>query len=182
VPAVAASERRAIVARPDLCELRPPHTVALPDTATRAPSTGAHRWPIGKTAVSDHLSLCSCFIDHHWPPTCGQCTVNRKVYGSNLRLAPSVARQPVCSAIKSAIATLLVYIMIVSGKFARPALPRLVPLHCTCEICRLPYHIFLNSYSSLPSTSQIEKKVQPSHAAPEESSPDRFESVHLSAT
>jgi hypothetical protein len=89
-----------------------------------------------------------------------------------------VARQPVYSAI----ATALVYIMIVSGKIARPALPLFVPLHLTCGICRLPYHIFPNSYSSLPRMSQIEKKVQNFYTALEESPPDRFESIYLSAT
>jgi hypothetical protein len=39
-----------------------------------------------------------------------------------------------------------------------------------------------NSYSSLAMMSQIEKKAQTFHAALEESSPARFESVYLSAT
>jgi hypothetical protein len=89
-----------------------------------------------------------------------------------------VARQPVYNAI----ATALVYIIAVSGKIARPALPPFVPLHCTYGIRRLPYHSPPNSYSSLHRMSQTEKKVQPSHAAPEESPPDRFDEVYLSAT
>jgi hypothetical protein len=89
-----------------------------------------------------------------------------------------VARQPVYSAI----ATALVYIIAVSGKIARPAFPPFVSLHCTYGIRRLPYHISPNSYSSLPRMSQIEKKVQPSHAAPEELPPDRFESVYFSVS
>jgi hypothetical protein len=88
-----------------------------------------------------------------------------------------VARQPVYGAI----ATALVYIIVVSGKIARPALPLFALLHCTCGICRLPHHIFPNSYSSLPKMSQIEKNVQTFDAALEESPPDRFESVYLSA-
>jgi hypothetical protein len=75
-----------------------------------------------------------------------------------------------------------VYIIIVSGKIARPALPLFVPLHSTCGICRPPYHIFPNSYYSVPRMSQIEKKVETVDAALEESPPDRFESVYLSAT
>jgi hypothetical protein len=93
-------------------------------------------------------------------------------------LAPSAARQPVCSAS----ATVLGYIIIVSGKIARPALPLFIPLHSTCRICRLPYHISPKSHSSLPRMSQIEKNVQTSRAALEESPPDRFESVYLFAT
>jgi hypothetical protein len=50
-------------------------------------------------------------------------------------LAPSVARQPVYSAS----IRLLVYIIIVSGKMARPALPLLVPLRSTCGIALIIY-------------------------------------------
>jgi hypothetical protein len=52
-------------------------------------------------------------------------------------LEQSVARQPV----HSASVTLLVYIIIVSGKIARQAFPLFVPLHSTCGICRLPWPI-----------------------------------------
>jgi hypothetical protein len=89
-----------------------------------------------------------------------------------------VARQPVYSVI----ATALVYIIIDSGEMVRPALPLFVSLHCTCGICRLPYRLSPNSYSSLPRMSQIEKKVQDIDAALEDSPPDRFESVYLTAT
>jgi hypothetical protein len=93
-------------------------------------------------------------------------------------LAPSVARQPVYSTS----VTVLVYIIMVSGKIARPAFPLFVPLHSTCGICRLPYHISLNRYSSLPRMPQIEEKLPTSRTALEESPPDRFESVYVSAT
>jgi hypothetical protein len=96
--------------------------------------------PIGKTAVSDNLSLCPCFITGRLRAV----NENRKVNCS--RLAPSVARQPVYNST----ATALVYIIVVSGKIARPALPLFVPLHCTCGICLLPFHISPISYSSLP--------------------------------
>jgi hypothetical protein len=89
-----------------------------------------------------------------------------------------VARQPV----NSASVTLLVHIIRVSGKIARLTLLLFVPLHSTCAISRLPYYISPNSYSSLPSVSQMEKKVQNFQAAPEESTPDRFKSVSFSAT
>jgi hypothetical protein len=92
-------------------------------------------------------------------------------------LPPSVARQPVYSVSIS----LLVYIFKVSGKITRPALPLLVPLHSTCDIGRLPYHISLNSYSNHPMMSQIEK-IQTARAALAESPPDRFESACLSGT
>jgi hypothetical protein len=75
-----------------------------------------------------------------------------------------------------------VYIIIVSAKIARPALPLFVPLHSTCGIYRPPFHISPNSYYSLLRMSQIEKKVEIVDAALEESPPDRFESVYLSAT
>jgi hypothetical protein len=172
---VAASKRRAIVARPNVSASalvnhsfvhRIREHYPTPQLQHRRPA------PIGKTAVSDGLSLCSCFITGHRRAV----NVNSKVNCS--RLAPSVARQPVYSAI----ATVLVYIIIVNSKIARPALPPFVPLHSPCGICRLPYHISPNSYSSLPSMSYIEQKVQTSHAALEESPPDRFESVNLSAT
>jgi hypothetical protein len=89
-----------------------------------------------------------------------------------------VARQPVYSTI----ATLLVYIILVSGAVARPALALFVPLHCTCGICLLPSHVSPKSYSSLTRMSQIEQKVQNFQAALEESTPDRFKSEYFSAT
>jgi hypothetical protein len=85
-------------------------------------------------------------------------------------------------AVYSAIATVLMYIMIVSGKIARLALPPFVPLHSTCGICRLPFYISPNSYFNLLRMSQIEMIIETFHAAPEESPPDRFEEVYLSAT
>jgi hypothetical protein len=80
------------------------------------------------------------------------------------------------------IATALVYMIIVSGKIARPSLPLFVPLLCTCGICRLPSHIASNSYSSPPRMSQIDKNAQSFHAALEELPPERFDSVYLFAT
>jgi hypothetical protein len=91
-------------------------------------------------------------------------------------LPPSVARQPVYSVS----IRLLVYIVKVSGKITRSALPLFVPLHSTCDIGRLPYHIFPNSHSNHPMMSQIEKKIQTARAALAESPPDRFESACLS--
>jgi hypothetical protein len=82
----------------------------------------------------------------------------------------------------SALLLRLVYIIIVSGKIARPALPLFVPLHYTCGICRLPCHISPNSYSSLPRMSQIVNKVQTSRGALEESPPTRFGLVYIAAT
>jgi tetratricopeptide (TPR) repeat protein len=86
-----------------------------------------------------------------------------------------VARQPVYSAI----ATALVYIITVSGKIARQTLLLFVPLHSTCVISRLSHHLSPNSYSSLPSVSQMEKKVHNPQATLEESPPDRFECDYL---
>jgi hypothetical protein len=150
-PGLAASRRRAIVARPNISasapvnrSFVPPHRRAPPDTPITVLSPSA----IEKmAAVSDELP-------------------------------PSVARQPVYGAS----IRLLVYIVIVSGKITRPAHPLFVPLHSTCDICRLPYHIFPNSYSNHPMMSQIEKKIQTARAALAESPPDRFESACLSGT
>jgi hypothetical protein len=91
-------------------------------------------------------------------------------------IAPSIARQLVYNVS----VTVLVYIIIVSGKIARPALPPFV--HCTPRaVSAAPLSHLPNSHSSLSRMSQIEKKVQDLHAALEESPPDRFESVYLSA-
>jgi hypothetical protein len=104
-----------ICERPRRLQLCPPHTghYPTPQLQHRRPA------PIGKTAVSDGLSLCSSFITGHLRAV----NVNSKVNCS--RLAPSVARQPVYSAI----ATVLVYIVAVGGKITRPALP--LSSHCT---------------------------------------------------
>jgi hypothetical protein len=173
---VAASKRCAIVARPNLY-LRAPSSITASSTAYG--STTPHR---NYSTVDRRPSERPRFLMVH---PCAHVSslaylravnVNRKVNCS--RLAPSVARQPVYSAI----ATALVYIIVVSGEIARPALALFVPLHSTCGICLLPFHISPNSYSSLPRMSQIEQRVQTSHAALEESPPNRFESVYLSAT
>jgi hypothetical protein len=54
----------------------------------------------------------------------------------------------------SALLLRLVYIIIVSGKIARPALPLFAPLHCTCGICRLRRHVFPTA-------------IQPTHDVPD---------------
>jgi hypothetical protein len=119
--------------------------------------------------IRDHYAAPQ--VQHCHPSPIGKTTVADV-------LEPSIARRPVYSAS----IRLLVYIVVVSGKIARPAFPLFVPLHSTCGICRLPYHISTNSYSSLPRMLQIEETVQTSHAALEESPPDRFKSIYLSAT
>jgi hypothetical protein len=145
VSGVAASKRRAIVARLNLSAsalVNHSFVHRIREHYPTPPLQHRRLSPIGKTAVSDGL-------------------------------ASSLARKPVYSAS----ATLLVYIIIVSSKIARPTLPLFILLHCTCGICRLPYHISPDSYSSPPRMAQIENKVHTSRAAFEESPPDRFESV-----
>jgi hypothetical protein len=118
-------------------------------------------------------------IREHYPTTqlqhCRRAPIGKTTVSGEI--ARSAARQPVYSAS----ATVLVYIIIVTARLGS-ALPLCVPLHCTCGICRAPRHISPNSYSSLPRMSQIEKSVQTSHAALEESPPDRLESVYFAAT